>query len=128
MRTNCGCSQIKYEPFEFNIIEKPKVYFGSTLLPNITNRIDELPNKIICDFKQIINKLECGIQPDIETILEKISLVYMNNCDYQYGITKKVIFSNPNYIDQEHSEYVTSVELENILSEYALKKTLITLT
>jgi len=41
----------------------------------IINNIDELKNKIICEYLGIIDKLECGIQLDLEFLLEEISLV-----------------------------------------------------
>jgi hypothetical protein len=41
----------------------------------IVNNIDELKNKIICEYLGIIDKLECGIQLDLEFLLEEISLV-----------------------------------------------------
>ena len=33
--------------------------------------------KIVEDYKHILAQLECGIQPDLEFILEEISLVYI---------------------------------------------------
>jgi hypothetical protein len=41
----------------------------------IVNNINELKNKIICEYLGIIDKLECGIQLDLEFLLEEISLV-----------------------------------------------------
>ena len=41
----------------------------------IVNNIDKLKNKIICEYLGIIDKLECGIQLDLEFLLEEISLV-----------------------------------------------------
>ena len=72
----CGCNPIQ-EPFEFPI---EKVNLGSyriklqELFP-IANNIDELKEKIICEYLGIIDKLECGIQQDLEFLLEEISLV-----------------------------------------------------
>lgn len=39
----------------------------------------ELKHKIICEFYNIIKSLECGKQPDLELILQEISLIYMND-------------------------------------------------
>lgn len=82
MKFGCGCSQITYEPFEFKISDcKPQTCSNCKLLPNtIDSNLNELKNKIICDFQNVVKQLECGIQPDIELILEEISLIYINNC------------------------------------------------
>ena len=72
----CGCNPIQ-EPFEFPIRD---IDFGSNgakiqeLFP-IINNIDEFKDKIICEYIGIIDKLECGIQLDLEFLLEEISLV-----------------------------------------------------
>lgn len=85
MMTNCGCREISHDPIEFKIQDyNPQVHINcGPLLPN-TNEEDwcKLQNKIICDFEDIIKQLECGIQPDIEIILEEISLIFMNGCGY----------------------------------------------
>lgn len=73
----CGCNPIQ-EPFEFKIIDNN---LNDTLIGNlkelfpIANNIDELKDKIICEYIGIIDKLECGIQLDLEFLLEEISLV-----------------------------------------------------
>jgi hypothetical protein len=41
----------------------------------MVNNLQELKNKIICEFLGIIDNLECGIRPDLEFLLEEISLV-----------------------------------------------------
>lgn len=41
-----------------------------------TSSIAELKQKIICEFQDILQKLNCGIQPDLEFLLEEISVVY----------------------------------------------------
>lgn len=72
----CGCNPIQ-EPFEFPIIGNSKGFFEDKfqeLFP-IVNNIDELKDKIICEYIGIIDKLECGIQLDLEFLLEEISLV-----------------------------------------------------
>jgi len=40
--------------------------------------IDLLKDKIICEYKLIISKLEQGQRPDLEFLLEEISLVDVN--------------------------------------------------
>ena len=41
--------------------------------------IDLLKDKIICEYKLIISELERGHKPDLEFLLEEISLVDLNN-------------------------------------------------
>lgn len=75
----CGCKTIVQEPFEFPITDNSSnsldIYIED-YYPDINNLCD-LKQKIICDFRAIINKLECGIQPDLEFLLQEISLVYI---------------------------------------------------
>lgn len=75
----CGCNPTP-EQFEFPIIDdninKYKFDFGT-----ISNFKDlcQLKSKIICDFQDIVKSLECGTQPDLEILLQEISLIYINN-------------------------------------------------
>ena len=46
---------------------------------NPESDIDLLKDKIICEYKLIISKLEQGQRPDLEFLLEEISLVELNN-------------------------------------------------
>lgn len=75
MRNRCGCNPVS-EPFEFqiqdNIITRNEHI--RELFP-LVNDINELKNKVICEYNNIINKLECGIQLDLEFLLEEISLI-----------------------------------------------------
>ena len=80
----CGCNPVQ-EPFEFPITEentstnyqeeldlsKLQEYF-----PEVSS-LCELKEKIICEFNQIIDKLRCGIQPDLEFLLQEISMIYI---------------------------------------------------
>ncbi len=69
----CGCNPVP-EPFEFPIQNRPEVVVIDC--PRKEN-LCELKKKIICEFLDVINKLECGIQPDLELLLEEISFVYI---------------------------------------------------
>lgn len=74
---NCRCNPIS-EPFEFPIIDKENntdIHIED-YYPDLCN-LCELKEKIICDFQSIISKLECGIQPDLEFLLEEVSIVYI---------------------------------------------------
>lgn len=123
MRTGCGCLEIQHEPLEFKIttpVINLTKYSGT--LPN-TNEQDwcRLKSKIIADFLDIVKKLECGIQPDIEILLEEISLIYMNS-DYNFNVTKQMYFSNPedevNYLTKENylTEFKTTEERYQVLN------------
>lgn len=74
---NCGCNPIQ-EPFEFPIIDSPSNDCISFENNNIED-LYELKCKVICEFYEILNKLECGIQPDLEFLLQEISLIYILN-------------------------------------------------
>lgn len=70
------CNPIQ-EPFEFSIPCDKSIY-GNTKFPELfplEHNICELKEKIIYEYLDIINKLECGIQEDLEFLLEEISLV-----------------------------------------------------
>lgn len=72
----CGCNPIS-EPFEFEIGCKSQITkssFSKELFPLVKD-LGELKNKIICEYHRIIDNLECGIHPDLEFLLEEISLV-----------------------------------------------------
>lgn len=76
---SCGCNPIPV-PYEFPINSSISSNVGSDVIfENIglnQGTICELKQKIICDFQNILKKLECGIQPDLEFLLEEISVVY----------------------------------------------------
>ena len=90
MMTRCGCREIPQGPIEFKIQECPQVHINcGPLLPNTNDSDwDTLQKKVICDFQKVIKQLECGLQPDIEIILEEISLMFMNSCGY--NVAKKM--------------------------------------
>ena len=121
MLTNCGCREISHEPIEFKIDEcHPQVYAScGPLLPN-SNEIDwcKLQSKVICGFQKVIKQLECGIQPDIEIILEEISLIFMNTCGY--NVAKKMYSTDIEedyFLRHNHflSEFETQEEKDQVL-------------
>ena len=72
----CGCNPT-FEQFEFPIIDDNINYkfdFGTN-----SQDLCQLKYKIICDFQDVIKSLECGIQPDLELLLQEISLIYIND-------------------------------------------------
>lgn len=71
--TRCGCNPNPTQ-FEFQI-QNTNDLIIEPIIPNISN-LGELKRKIICEYLGIINKLKCGIQPDLEFLLEEISLVW----------------------------------------------------
>ena len=71
----CCC---KNEPtqIEFPIIDNDKnqeIHIDNYCIE--TNNLCELKEKIIQDFFNIVNKLECGIQPDLEFLLQELSVI-----------------------------------------------------
>lgn len=73
--TNCGCIELDFRLRESEIqtpIKKqPNIHLD---IPNYTD-IQELKNKVICEYDKIIYQLECGIQPDLEFLLQELSLI-----------------------------------------------------
>lgn len=67
----CKCIEVQ-RIYEFPIIDKRIIYY-----PNKRDSIDdiELKKKIICEYNKIIDQLECGKHPDLEEILEEMSLI-----------------------------------------------------
>ena len=72
----CRCNP-KPEPIEFPISDslKDRGIKGIPELFPINNNICELKQKIIQEYLQIIDNLECGIQNNLEFLLEEISLI-----------------------------------------------------
>lgn len=87
-RLNCGCGSVP-QPFETEI--PISIYHNSSVtfeMPFCGNERDYLKEKIIQDFLDIIDKLECGIQPDLENIIEEISIIEMKK-DWNLGIVRE---------------------------------------
>lgn len=73
----CGCNPIP-EPFEYplqNLGIKVKGKFKE-LFP-LEPDLDKLKEKLICEFEEILNKLECGLHPDLEFFLQDLSWIYI---------------------------------------------------
>ena len=79
MIRGCGCKSINNQ-FEFPILDDINNVNLDLIIeeyyPNV-NSLCELKNKVICEYKDIINKLNCGIQPDLEFLLQEISFIYI---------------------------------------------------
>lgn len=96
--TRCGCNPIP-EPFEFKIQDSVRLNNlngYSTELFSQQNNLQELKDKIIYEYLKVIDNLECGIQPDLENILEEISLIYINDNEpiQYYRITFETVGGN----------------------------------
>ena len=74
----CGCNPIP-EKIEFPIIDNTNYKFDYGVIIDNFEELCKLKCKIIKDFKDIVKSLECGIQPDLEILLQEISLIYMND-------------------------------------------------
>lgn len=121
----CGCSDIKHDPIEFKIDSTPITYINTNiLLPNETEDDCCLMNKIIYEFLDIVNKLECGIQPDIENLLQEISLMDMKN-NWNFSVAKEVYSSHPEEDDllrksKYLSEFETQEEKDRVLDNLGI--------
>lgn len=83
---NCGCNDPTHHYIEFHIRGSVENLFSPSIqLPEKDSRIDELKDKIICEYINIIDKLECGIQEDLRNLMEEISLLEIN--EESFGIT-----------------------------------------
>lgn len=72
---NCGCGGPQYI-HELTLDDDFKIKSSLDVkLPNTIDKISCLKRKVIDDYLDIIDQLECGIQPDIEKILQEISLI-----------------------------------------------------
>ena len=86
----CGCNPVP-EPFEYAITKNLGKNLGgkfNELFPVETD-LDELKEKLICEFEEILDKLECGLHPDLEFILRGLSQIY---------IKEKIFENNATYI------------------------------
>lgn len=98
---NCGCGDIP-SPIEFKIYDKPIIVSRTDFhLPNTIDKNECLREKIIQDYFDIISKLECGIQPELENILEEISLIEMNS-NWNFTVSKKVFTTE----SEEEEDYL----------------------
>lgn len=73
----CNCNHTS-EQFEFPIIDD-NINYKFKFKQSNSGDFCKLKYKIICDFQEILNSLKCGIQPDLELLLQEISLIYINN-------------------------------------------------
>lgn len=124
---NCGCGEVSNEHFEFNIITKPINYTIIDFeLPNKTDRTECEIKKIIQDYLEIIDKLECGIQPDLENILEEISQIDIKYSE-SFSIAKKVFSTNDGSDETDYlrvkkqlSEYEKEIDKKKVLDNLGL--------
>ena len=104
---NCGCNDPTNHYIEFHICGSiEKTSSSSIQLPRGDSHIDELKDKIICEYFNIIDKLECGIQEDLRTLLEEISLLEINE-EESFGITYSynAVLQTSNEIDMIYTTF-----------------------
>lgn len=140
----CGCNPTP-EPFEYTIKQKTgKIRNGDfrQLFP-IEIDVDELKEKLICEFEEILDKLECGLHPDLEFLLEDLSWIYIkekifeNNAIYLPPVNyigfgdENINDLNLNSLTKRYQENIRMTEIINnkvwgyhlwIVSPYALHK------
>ncbi len=73
--TNCGCIELDFRLKEFEILDPIIKQLNVHLDISDISNLQELKEKVICEYFKIINQLECGTQPDLEFLLEEISLI-----------------------------------------------------
>ena len=78
MDKDCLCRKPNNGYFEFPI-EDDIIVEANNNTNSCANYINtcELKNKVIREFQDILKQLQCGIQPDLEFILQEISLIYI---------------------------------------------------
>lgn len=69
-----------------DILIAPKSDISIPITPETD--IDELKDKVICEYKRIITALERGKEEDLEFLLEEISAI---NLDYELGKNREFI-------------------------------------
>ena len=73
------CKKPSNSIFEFEITDNILIP-EKGIIPIIPETdIDLLKDKIICEYKQIITQLEKGYKPNLEFLLEEISVVDLEN-------------------------------------------------
>lgn len=77
----CRCCPPIIPIFKFNLSDDIFIPSVKDINLPITPEtdIDLLKNKIICEYKLIISELEQGRKPDLEFLLEEISVVDLEN-------------------------------------------------
>lgn len=89
-KMNCGCDPPRDSYKETPIIsEKENNKYDKIEIPSKSNnKIECLKEKIKAEYFNIIKNLECGIQLNLETLLEEISLVDI--LGYTFDIKKYI--------------------------------------
>lgn len=71
---DCRCKTPNYKNLEFQINDDIIIQQNVTF-SEIKKDYSKLKQKIICEYYEIINQMECGIYPDLSWILDEISLI-----------------------------------------------------
>lgn len=101
---DCGCNNVSTRPFEFQISENSlinhKQYPDLIQIP-YEDRLCELKEKAICNYTDILDQLDCGIQPDLEFLLEEISLIDIES--YRNSIARFEIKHTQHFVKKKTS-------------------------
>lgn len=113
MKNRCGCKPV-LEPFEFELgdikLTIPKKF--PELFP-VEPNIDK--DKLICEYEEIINKLECGYKPDLESLLQELSWIYIKEKIFE----NNVIYTPPTiYIGFDYEEDPHKLDLSKLNKRY----------
>lgn len=124
---NCGCGSVQYAK-EYKIPDNSSDLINTSisLLAIKNDKIDCLKRKVITDYLDILDKLECGIQSDIENILQEISLIDMKT-NQSFSVTKKVYSSSTEDEDDKYlkrfeylGEYESQTEKNKVLENLGI--------
>lgn len=122
----CGCNPIS-EPFEYSLnpnLKRTNNYKFNELFPIQIDR-EKLKDKLICEFEEILDKLECGLHPDLEPLLEDLSWLYIKEKIFAGNAiyippTNYVGFAGEN-LEELNLESLTKRHQENIRMEEIIK-------
>lgn len=92
---NCGCNPPEIDNGSVAKINEQRSY--NIILPNTFDKTKNLKCEVIQDFLDVIDNLECGIQPDLQEILEELSLLD-STLEENISITKKKYKNNQDNI------------------------------
>ena len=119
----CGCNkpreyQYEYEITSSTIVNEKECCFGITY-----ESTRKLKDKVICDFLDILNQLECGIKPNLDEInLNIMRIESINICQNKKagcGFNPNQFLQRANYLSEfstvnEKSTAVRNLGLYNV--------------
>ena len=91
------CCNPMFEPFEFKIPSNVKIINSNIKLPDFPELdLDCLKKEVNCLFLEVLSQLECGILPELEELLEKISFIDISE-NWQFHVAQKLYTNKGDY-------------------------------